>query len=67
MLDHVGIAATDVARPIASCEWALASLGIRRLMTHGGSKDVPDRPGPYGAFVLDPDGCDPEAVRHSFD
>lgn len=126
MLDHVSIAVSDITRSTALYERALAPLGIKRLMSYGGTDETPDHvgfgsnqkpylwlgkgkpisgyvhialgaadrgsvdafhkealiaggtdngapglrphyhPGYYGAFVLDPDGCNLEAVHHSF-
>ena len=126
MLDHVSIAVSDIRRSICFYEKALAPLGITRLMSYGGTDEIPDHvgfgsdrkpylwlgkgtpisgyvhialgavdrasvdafhsaalaaggidngaPGPrphyhagyYGAFVLDPDGCNLEAVHHGF-
>ena len=119
MIDHIGIAVTDLEKSIAFYEKALAPLGYAHVMTHGkaagfgpggkpifwiegesqsggrnhvairtssrklvrefhaaaiaaGGKDN-GAPGPrphyhpdyYGAFVLDPDGHNIEAVCHS--
>ena len=126
MLDHVSIAVSDMVRSITFYEQALAPLGIRRLMSYGGTDEAPhhvgfgsdqkpylwlgngsptkgyvhialgasdrasvdafhkaalaaggiDNGAPglrphyharyYGAFVLDPDGCNLEAVHHGF-
>jgi catechol 2,3-dioxygenase-like lactoylglutathione lyase family enzyme len=48
MLDHLGIRVSDYAKARRFYESALAPLGYRY----------------YGAFVIDPDGSDVEAVCH---
>jgi catechol 2,3-dioxygenase-like lactoylglutathione lyase family enzyme len=53
MLDHVGIEVSDYERSKAFYEAALAPLEVKLLMEFH-----------YGAFVLDPDGNNLEAVCH---
>jgi catechol 2,3-dioxygenase-like lactoylglutathione lyase family enzyme len=74
-LDHVTLVVSDYARSKTFYEKALAPLGIKPLMEFGqacgfGRDGAPGlrmhyHPKYYGAFVLDPDGHDIEAVCHS--
>jgi hypothetical protein len=74
MLDHVGIEVSDYERSKAFYLAALAPLGVSLLMEFGSAAAGFDNgapgprpiyhPGYYGAFVLDPDGNDAEAVCH---
>jgi catechol 2,3-dioxygenase-like lactoylglutathione lyase family enzyme len=45
MLDHVGFVVSDMSSSLAFYNLALAPLGIRRLMAHGGTEAVPDHVG----------------------
>lgn len=47
MIDHIGVAVSDLARSLAFYDKTLAVLGIRRLKTYGGTDDLPDHVG-YG-------------------
>lgn len=60
---HVAFLAPDRAAVAAFHAAALAAGGV----DHGGPGLRPDyHPGYYGAFVLDPDGNNVEAVHHTF-
>jgi catechol 2,3-dioxygenase-like lactoylglutathione lyase family enzyme len=74
MLDHVGLEVGDFERSRAFYKEALAPLGIHLMMEfEGGGGTDNGEPGPrpiyhpgyYGAFVLDPDGNNVEAVCHT--
>jgi catechol 2,3-dioxygenase-like lactoylglutathione lyase family enzyme len=58
-LDHVTLVVIDCARSRAFYEKALAPLGITRIVEFGQACGFG-----FGAFVLDPDGHDVEAVFH---
>lgn len=45
MLDHIGLAVSDMRRSLAFYEKALKPLGIERLMAFGGTDDLPDHVG----------------------
>ena len=63
MIDHLGISVADMARALAFYDRALAAGGA----DNGGPGLRPDyHPTYYGAFVLDPDGNNVEAVHHGF-
>jgi catechol 2,3-dioxygenase-like lactoylglutathione lyase family enzyme len=72
MLDHVGIPVSDYARSLAFYTQALAPLdAFHAAALAAGGKDngAPGlrphyHPDYYGAFVLDPDGHNVEAVCH---
>jgi catechol 2,3-dioxygenase-like lactoylglutathione lyase family enzyme len=64
-LDHVGLDVTDYERSRAFYEKALAPLGLSLMMEPvEGVGGFGDGRMPYGAFVLDPDGNNVEAVCH---
>lgn len=60
---HIALGAADQASVDAFHSAALAAGG-----TDNGAPGLRPQyhPGYYGAFVLDPDGCNLEAVHHSF-
>jgi len=75
MLDHVGFAEKNIGRSKTFYEKALAALGIGLVMevtaeeTDGIDNGAPGlrphyHPDYCGAFILDPDGHDVEAVCH---
>lgn len=61
MIDHIGLRVTDYERSKAFYEAALAAGG-----RNNGPPDLREiyHPTYYGAFVLDPDGHNIEAVCH---
>ena len=61
MIDHTGFMVSDVARSKAFYVRALAPLGYEVIMEL--SAAMTGR-GYYGAYVLDPDGHNVEAVCH---
>ena len=64
MIDHIGFPVSDYARSKAFYESALAPLGYT---LHNGAPGLRPQyhPNYYGAFVLDPDGHNVEAVCHA--
>jgi catechol 2,3-dioxygenase-like lactoylglutathione lyase family enzyme len=65
MFDHVGLNVRDYAASRSFYEQALAPLGYRVLMAFEQWKTCGlYQPTYYGAFVLDPDGNNVEAVCH---
>ena len=74
MIDHVDIRASDVDASRAFYEAALEPLGYLadpEIADPAGGRTIGDQglraecsPGSYGAFVLDPDGNNVEAVCH---
>jgi len=74
MIDHIGIPVSNYARAKAFYEKALAPLGYAMILEVRQSEhDAPAagclrpqyHPNYYGAFVLDPDGHNIEAVCHN--
>ena len=62
MIDHTGVVVSDLARSKAFCRAALAADG----RDHGAPGiRAHYHPDYYGAFVLDPDGYNVEAVCHA--
>ena len=62
MIDHTGITVGDVGKSKAFYSRALAPIGYELIMQLPAA--VTGRPNYYGAFVLDPDGHNIEAVCH---
>ena len=78
MLDHIGATVSDLARSLAFYDLALAAPHRRAVdafyaaaVAAGGRDNGPPglrphyHPNYYGAFVLDPDGLNIEAVCHT--
>ncbi|CAN1554595.1 hypothetical protein MCEMIH16_02328 [Caulobacteraceae bacterium] len=78
MLDHIGATASDLARSRAFYDLALAAPDRKAVdafyaaaVAAGGRDNGPPglrphyHPDYYGAFVLDPDGLNIEAVCHT--
>ena len=78
MLDHIGATVSDLARSRAFYDLALAAPDRKAVdafyaaaMAAGGRDNGPPglrphyHPDYYGAFVLDPDGLNIEAVCHT--